>query len=103
MKHISEYLNKYNQITMDEIANESQQEIERVEREKMEEIEPREPSEGFESIDFALKLHIEYLKEWEIKKKSDGLIPTVDLLIEELEERVKNKRYDDHGFTGEEN
>ena len=41
-------------------------------------------------IDYADDYKVEFLKEWNKKKKNDGLIPTIDLLLEELEEGKKD-------------
>lgn len=36
--------------------------------------------------DFTQKFLLRFLKDWKEAKEKDGLIPTIDLLLEELEE-----------------
>lgn len=38
---------------------------------------------------FFREFFLPYLKEWKLEKEKEGLIPTVELLIEELEEKYK--------------
>ncbi len=41
--------------------------------------------------DLQKQLLIDYLKQWAKEQRQEGIIPTVDLLIEDLAEQLKTK------------